>query len=83
MVSLSFSLSTRRPKDTRNNIIATKEFAISIISEAFAEAANSTSVESPADTDEWIISGLTKEDSVGCQVGLHPLTEIFHNNRHL
>lgn len=63
MVSLSFSLSTRRPKDTRNNIIATKEFTISIISEAFAEAANSTSVESPAHTDEWIISGLTKEDS--------------------
>ncbi|KAF9566694.1 hypothetical protein CPC08DRAFT_703661 [Agrocybe pediades] len=63
MVSLSFSLSTRRPKDTRNNILATKEFTVSIISEAFAEAANSTSVESPADTDEWIISGLTKEKS--------------------
>ena len=64
MVSISFSLSTRRPKDTRNNILATKEFTVSIISEAFSEAANSSSVESPADTDEWIISGLTKESSV-------------------
>ncbi|KAH9485452.1 hypothetical protein JR316_0002360 [Psilocybe cubensis] len=58
-----FSLSPRRPKDTRNNILATREFTISIISEGFAEAANSTSVESPADTDEWLISGLTKENS--------------------
>ncbi|PPQ79951.1 hypothetical protein CVT25_003023 [Psilocybe cyanescens] len=63
LVSLSFSLSPRRPKDTRNNILATREFTISIISEAFAEAANSTSVESPANTNEWLISGLTKEDS--------------------
>ncbi|KAF9481547.1 hypothetical protein BDN70DRAFT_830877 [Pholiota conissans] len=63
LVSVSFSLSTRRPKDTRNNIIATKEFTISIVTEAIAEAANSASVESPADTDEWIISGLSKETS--------------------
>uniref|UniRef100_A0A8H7Y5K9 Flavin reductase like domain-containing protein n=1 Tax=Psilocybe cubensis TaxID=181762 RepID=A0A8H7Y5K9_PSICU len=63
LISISFSLSPRRPKDTRNNILATREFTISIISEGFAEAANSTSVESPADTDEWLISGLTKENS--------------------
>ncbi|KAF8161166.1 hypothetical protein B0H34DRAFT_840101 [Crassisporium funariophilum] len=63
MISLSFSLSTRRPKDTRTNILANKEFTVSIISEPFIEAANATSVESPADTDEWIISGLTKENS--------------------
>ncbi|KAF8967834.1 hypothetical protein BDZ97DRAFT_1976813 [Flammula alnicola] len=63
MVSVSFSLSTRRPKNTRNNIVATKEFTISIISEPFAEAANATSVGCPADKDEWIISGLTKENS--------------------
>jgi len=63
MVSISFSLSTRRPKDTRNNILATQEFTVNIISEAFAEAANATSVESPANTDEWIISGLNKEDA--------------------
>lgn len=67
MVSISFSLSTRRPKDTRNNILATQEFTVNIISEAFAEAANATSVESPANTDEWIISGLNKEDAVTFQ----------------
>ncbi|CAA7259128.1 unnamed protein product [Cyclocybe aegerita] len=63
MLSVSFSLSTRRPKDTRNNILDTKEFTVSIISEAFTEASNSTSVESPANADEWIISGLTREPS--------------------
>ncbi|KJA29049.1 hypothetical protein HYPSUDRAFT_128712 [Hypholoma sublateritium FD-334 SS-4] len=63
MVSVSFSLSTRRPKDTRENILSTKEFTISIITENIIEAANSTSVESPASIDEWIISGLTRENS--------------------
>ena len=57
-------LSPRRLKDTRNNILFTKEFTVNIISDAFAEAANATSVESPANTDEWLISGLTKEKSV-------------------
>ena len=64
MISLSFSLSNRRPKDTRDNILNSKEFTVSIISEPFVEAANSTSVESSADHDEWIFSGLTKESSV-------------------
>lgn len=64
MVSISFALSPRRPKDTRENILATKKFTVNIISEPFIEAANSTSVESPADTDEWLISGLTMEPSV-------------------
>ena len=64
MISLSFSLSKRRPKDTRDNILNSKEFTVSIISEPFVEAANSTSVESSADHDEWIFSGLTKESSV-------------------
>ena len=70
MISISFTLSKRRPKDTRNNILNTQEFTVSIISEPFVEAANSTSVESPADHDEWIFSGLTKESSVS-------LTRIF------
>lgn len=64
MISLSFSLSKRRPKDTRDNILNSKEFTVSIISEPFVEAANSTSVESSAAHDEWIFSGLTKERSV-------------------
>lgn len=64
MVSVSFSLSPRRPKDTRENILATKEFVVNIISEPFVEAANSTSVEAPEDVDEWTVAGLTKEPSV-------------------
>ncbi|KAJ3748824.1 hypothetical protein DFH05DRAFT_1474377 [Lentinula detonsa] len=63
LLSVSFSLSPRRPKDTRENILATKEFTVNIISEHFIEAANVTAVEAPADVDEWIISGLTMEPS--------------------
>ncbi|KAF9049810.1 hypothetical protein BJ165DRAFT_1454002 [Panaeolus papilionaceus] len=64
LVSLSFSLSPRRPKDTRDNILATKQFTISLVSETIVGPANSASVEAPAEVDEWIISGLTKESSV-------------------
>ncbi|KDQ53550.1 hypothetical protein JAAARDRAFT_39240 [Jaapia argillacea MUCL 33604] len=60
LISIAFTLSTRRPKDTRENIKATKEFTVNIISEPFIEAANSCSVESPEDIDEWIVSGLTQ-----------------------
>jgi hypothetical protein len=35
-----------------------------MISEEFVEAANATAVESPADTNEWLISGLTQMESV-------------------
>ncbi|TEB37629.1 hypothetical protein FA13DRAFT_1726740 [Coprinellus micaceus] len=64
MVSVSFSMSKRRPKDTRDNILSTKQFTVNIISDSFVEAANSTSVESPASMDEWVIGGLTPEPSV-------------------
>ncbi|KIL66277.1 hypothetical protein M378DRAFT_75336 [Amanita muscaria Koide BX008] len=64
LLAVSFTLSDRRPKDTRENILATKEFTVSIISEPFVEAANSTSVESPAEVDEWVLSGLTMAASV-------------------
>ncbi|KAF5370790.1 hypothetical protein D9758_002001 [Tetrapyrgos nigripes] len=63
LLSISFSLSPRRPKDTRENILNTKQFTVNIISEEFAEAANITSVESPASNDEWKLSGLTMEPS--------------------
>ncbi|TFK95210.1 hypothetical protein BDV98DRAFT_578144 [Pterulicium gracile] len=58
MLSVSFSLSPRRPKDTRENILATKEFVVNIISEPFIEAANATCVEAPEEVDEWKLSGL-------------------------
>lgn len=38
---------------------------MNIISEPFVEAANACAVEAPAHVDEWIVSGLTPEPSVG------------------
>lgn len=64
LVSVSFRLSPDRPKDTRENILATKQFTVNIISEDFVEAANAASSEAPADVDEWILSGLTMSPSV-------------------
>ena len=61
---VSCTLSPRRPKDTRENILNTNEFVVNLISEPFVEAANSTSVEAPAEIDEWLVSGLTGEPSV-------------------
>ncbi|KAF5380567.1 hypothetical protein D9615_004485 [Tricholomella constricta] len=59
LISVSFRLTPARPKDSRENILANKEFTVSIISEPLVEAANASSVEAPADVDEWILSGLT------------------------
>jgi flavin reductase (DIM6/NTAB) family NADH-FMN oxidoreductase RutF len=64
MVSVSFRLSPWQPKNTRDNILATKEFVVNLISEPFVEAANEASVEAPADISEWDVSGLTQEPSV-------------------
>ncbi|KAI0315139.1 hypothetical protein OF83DRAFT_1133414 [Amylostereum chailletii] len=69
LVSISMTLSPQRPKDTRENILATKEFVLNLISEPFAEAANATSVEAPAEVDEWIVSGLTEEPSTTVKPG--------------
>ncbi|KAJ6625565.1 hypothetical protein B0H10DRAFT_1782892 [Mycena sp. CBHHK59/15] len=63
LVSISFSLSQKRAKDTRENVIDTKEFTVNIISEPLAEAANCTAVEAPASVDEWLLSGLTPSPS--------------------
>ncbi|KAJ7901915.1 hypothetical protein B0H14DRAFT_2669091 [Mycena olivaceomarginata] len=62
LISVSFSLS-KRSKHTRENIAATKEFTVNIVSEPFAEAANCTAAEAPAEVDEWILSGLTMTPS--------------------
>ncbi|KAJ7178503.1 hypothetical protein C8R43DRAFT_973569 [Mycena crocata] len=63
LISVSFSLSQNRSKHTRENISANKQFTVNIISEAFAEAANSTAAEAPASVDEWVLSGLTMTPS--------------------
>ncbi|KAL1703004.1 hypothetical protein EV121DRAFT_208875 [Schizophyllum commune] len=70
MVSISCSLTTRRPKDTRENILATRQFSVNIVSEHLAVPMNATSVECPADVDEWEIAGLRKRPSVGIKPAL-------------
>ncbi|KAI0028384.1 hypothetical protein K488DRAFT_89787 [Vararia minispora EC-137] len=64
LVMISCTIPRNRPKDTRENILSTKEFVLNLISEPFIEAANSCSVEAPAYVDEWIVSGLKGMPSV-------------------
>jgi len=49
--------------DTANNIRETGEFCTSIISDTWIEAANYTSIDAPANVDEWKLSGLTPRAS--------------------
>lgn len=65
LVSVSFTHPRHKEKDTSENIRATKEFTVNMISEPFVTNANFTAIDAPADVDEWIGSGLTKEPSVG------------------
>jgi flavin reductase (DIM6/NTAB) family NADH-FMN oxidoreductase RutF len=51
------------PVDTAKNVRDTGEFCCSIISETFMEAASYTSIDSPADVEEWALAGLTKRVS--------------------
>lgn len=46
-------------KDTYKNIIATKQYAINIVSEPLAEAMNLSSTELPPERDEFEVAGLT------------------------
>ena len=51
-------------KDTYNNILATKEYAINIVNEDLAEAMNLSSTELPPEGDEFALVGLTPAPSV-------------------
>jgi flavin reductase (DIM6/NTAB) family NADH-FMN oxidoreductase RutF len=46
-----------RPKDTLRNILLRREFTVSHVSEALAEAMNATSVNYPQDVSEWVAAG--------------------------
>lgn len=46
-------------KHTLHNLAETRECTVNIISEHFAEAANSTSINAPYGSSEWAVSGLT------------------------
>ena len=56
-----------RHKDTVQNIRATKEFTVNIISEPFLRNAIATSINAPPEVSEWPLSGLTKEPSVNIE----------------
>ena len=64
VVSISILHRADREKDTLRNIKETKGFTVNIVSEAWIEHANVASVNAPADCSEWVITGLTKVESV-------------------
>ena len=62
MLVLSISwLTGGRPKDTLANILATREFVVSHVQEAFAAAMNATSAAVPPDVSEWDLAGVAAE----------------------
>jgi flavin reductase (DIM6/NTAB) family NADH-FMN oxidoreductase RutF len=50
-------------KDTLNNVRATGEFVVNIVSEDLAEAMNASSVEAPPEVNEFEFAGVTAEPS--------------------
>jgi flavin reductase (DIM6/NTAB) family NADH-FMN oxidoreductase RutF len=50
---------TRPHKDTLENIRATGEFVVNVVSEEIAEQMNRTSADVPPEIDEFVLSGLT------------------------
>jgi flavin reductase (DIM6/NTAB) family NADH-FMN oxidoreductase RutF len=55
------------PKDTLNNVRATGEFVVNIVTEQLAEAMTRTSVEAPPDVNEFEFAGLEAAHSVVVQ----------------
>jgi flavin reductase (DIM6/NTAB) family NADH-FMN oxidoreductase RutF len=49
----------RPHKDTLENIRATGEFVVNVVSEEIAEQMNKTSADVPPEVDEFVLSGLT------------------------
>ncbi|MEU5282310.1 flavin reductase family protein [Streptomyces asoensis] len=65
MLALTLELdSTGRPKDTQRNIEDTGEFVVNVVSADQAEQMNRTSVESPADVDEFQLTGVDSAPSL-------------------
>ncbi|KAI0310929.1 hypothetical protein OF83DRAFT_815123 [Amylostereum chailletii] len=63
LVSVSCMHATNRVKDTALNIQSSKQFTVSIISEAFVQNANYCSIDAPSNVSEWSLSGLTPAPS--------------------
>jgi flavin reductase (DIM6/NTAB) family NADH-FMN oxidoreductase RutF len=54
----------QRFKDTANNILATKEFVLNLVSESIAEAMNITCIDAPPGTNELELAKLKTSSSV-------------------
>jgi len=54
----------QRLKDTANNILATKEFVINLVSESLAEAMNITCIDAPVGTNELELARLKTASSI-------------------
>ncbi|HQV63045.1 MAG TPA: flavin reductase family protein, partial [Anaerolineales bacterium] len=53
-----------KTKDTLNNVRATGEFVVNIVTEELLQAMNASSIEAPSDFDEFDYAGLTLAPSV-------------------
>lgn len=60
---LGFSGGLDRAKDTLDNLAATNECTLNIISEEFIEAANACAIDLPFGQSEWSVSGLTPAET--------------------
>ncbi|KAF8135703.1 hypothetical protein EV363DRAFT_1126005, partial [Boletus edulis] len=88
LLSISFAVTSQKTEETRANIMATKEFTVSLVSEPFVEAANAISTDAPEHVDMWALSGLTmagssdvrpawvKESGVGFECKLYHAFDI-------
>ncbi|RMF77957.1 MAG: flavin reductase family protein [Chloroflexi bacterium] len=62
--SVGYADGNRLEKDTYNNMMATRECVVNIVTEATAEAMNKTATELPAEIDEFAFAGVTPLASV-------------------
>lgn len=63
-VMFSTVRSNNTNKDTLNNVLATKQFVVNMVTEELAERMNATSQPVPADIDEFKLTGLTPIPSI-------------------
>ena len=61
---VSTTRSMQHNKDTLNNVLATKQFVVNMVTEALAEQMNTTAQSVPHDVDEFELAGVTPIASV-------------------
>lgn len=84
-VMFAVGSSNHQQKDTLNNVLATKQFVVNMVTEALAEQMNTTAQSVPAEVDEFELAGLTPLKSVKIKpnrVAESPITfecELVHH----